>query len=84
LVGGCGMDSIGLGQGPLAGCCECGDEPSCSGATRLVKKQIFQRFLAPASIYCRSQILRSFWHATTPPFIRRRRFWFIQSCSVVL
>jgi hypothetical protein len=21
----------------MAGCCECGDEPSCSGATELVK-----------------------------------------------
>jgi hypothetical protein len=27
LVGGCGVDSAGSGQGPLAGCCECGDEP---------------------------------------------------------
>jgi hypothetical protein len=26
---GCGMDSPGSGWGPLAGCCECGDEPSC-------------------------------------------------------
>jgi hypothetical protein len=33
---GCGMDSPGSGWGPLAGCCECGDEPSGSGATELV------------------------------------------------
>jgi hypothetical protein len=26
-VGGCGLDSTGSGQGPVAGCCECGDEP---------------------------------------------------------
>jgi hypothetical protein len=30
------MDSIGSGQGPVAGSCECGDEPSNSGATELV------------------------------------------------
>jgi hypothetical protein len=23
---GCGLDSTGSGQGPVAGCCECGDE----------------------------------------------------------
>jgi hypothetical protein len=31
--GGCGVDSPGAGQGPLAVGCECGDEPSGSGAT---------------------------------------------------
>jgi hypothetical protein len=36
LGGGCGMDSTGSGQGPVAGCCECGDEPSGSSATELV------------------------------------------------
>jgi hypothetical protein len=36
LVGGCGVDSPGSREGPLAGCCECGDEPSGSGATELV------------------------------------------------
>jgi hypothetical protein len=36
LVGGCAVDSPASGQGPLAGCCECGDEPSGSGATELV------------------------------------------------
>jgi hypothetical protein len=30
------LDSNGSGQGPVAGCCECGDEPSCSCATELV------------------------------------------------
>jgi hypothetical protein len=33
---GCGVDSPGSGQGPLAGCFECADEPSGSGATELV------------------------------------------------
>jgi hypothetical protein len=35
LAGG-GVDSPGSGYGPLAGCCECGDETSGSGATKLV------------------------------------------------
>jgi hypothetical protein len=34
--GGCGLDSTFSGQGPVAGCCECGDEPSGSCATELV------------------------------------------------
>jgi hypothetical protein len=32
----CGLGSTGSGQGPVAGCCECGDEPSGSCATELV------------------------------------------------
>jgi hypothetical protein len=35
-LGGRGLDSTGSGQGPVAGCCECGDEPSGSCATELV------------------------------------------------
>jgi hypothetical protein len=35
-LGVCGFDSTGSGQGPMAGCCECGDEPSGSCATELV------------------------------------------------
>jgi hypothetical protein len=35
LGGGGGLDSTGSGQGPVAGCCECGDEPSGSCATEL-------------------------------------------------
>jgi hypothetical protein len=31
-----GLDSTSSGQGPAAGCCECGDEPSGSCATELV------------------------------------------------
>jgi hypothetical protein len=42
LVAGCGVDSTGSGQGPLAGCCECGDEPSGSGGTELVKCSVVQ------------------------------------------
>jgi hypothetical protein len=35
-VGRCGVDSPSSGQGSLAGCCECGYEPSGSGATELL------------------------------------------------
>jgi hypothetical protein len=28
-LGGCGLDSTGSGQGPVAGCCECGDDVRC-------------------------------------------------------
>jgi hypothetical protein len=35
LGGGCGLDSTVSGQGPVAGCCEFGDEPSGSCATEL-------------------------------------------------
>jgi hypothetical protein len=37
--GGCGLDSTGSGQGPVAGCCECGDEPSGSCTTELLSLQ---------------------------------------------
>jgi hypothetical protein len=36
LVRGCGMDSTVSGQGPVVGCCECGDETSGCCATELV------------------------------------------------
>jgi hypothetical protein len=36
LAWGCRLDSTGLGQGLVAGCCECGDEPSGSCATELL------------------------------------------------
>jgi hypothetical protein len=35
-LGGCGLNSTGSGQRPVAGCCECGDGPSGSCATELV------------------------------------------------
>jgi hypothetical protein len=37
LAWGCGLDSTGSKHGPVAGCCECGDEPSGSCATELVR-----------------------------------------------
>jgi hypothetical protein len=39
-LGGCGLDSTTSGQGPVAGCCECSDEPSGSCATELVIQEI--------------------------------------------
>jgi hypothetical protein len=36
LAWGCGFESTGSGYGPIAGCCECGDEPSGSCVTELV------------------------------------------------
>jgi hypothetical protein len=38
--GGSGLDSTVSGQGPVAGCCECGDEPSVSCATELVQTHV--------------------------------------------
>jgi hypothetical protein len=40
LGGVCGLDSTGSGQGLLAGCGECSDEPSCSCATELVSQLV--------------------------------------------
>jgi hypothetical protein len=39
-LGGCGLDSNVSGRGPVAGCCECSDEPSGSCATELVSYSI--------------------------------------------
>jgi hypothetical protein len=36
LFGGCGLDWTDSGQGPVAGCCECGDESWGSCTTELV------------------------------------------------
>jgi hypothetical protein len=43
---GCGVDSPGPGYGPFAGCCECGDESSGSGATELVSYVITAHFVS--------------------------------------
>jgi hypothetical protein len=45
MVGGCGVDSPGSGSGSLAGCCECGDEPSSSGDTELVNYVPYRLYL---------------------------------------
>jgi hypothetical protein len=36
LFGGCGLNWTGSGQGSVADCCECGDEPSGSCVTEFV------------------------------------------------
>jgi hypothetical protein len=43
LAEGCGLDSTGSGQGLLARCCECCDEPSgfCSTELDLSTKEVF-------------------------------------------
>jgi hypothetical protein len=41
LSWGCGLGSTVSGQGPVAGCCECGDESSGSCATELVSSCVF-------------------------------------------
>jgi hypothetical protein len=41
--GGGGLDLTGSGQGRVAGCCECGDEPSGSCATELKATLVAQR-----------------------------------------
>jgi hypothetical protein len=44
-LGVCRLDSTGSGQGPVAGCCECGDEPSDSCSTELVSSFVLQTFI---------------------------------------
>jgi hypothetical protein len=39
------LDSTVSGQGPVAGCCECGDEPSSSCATEFVS--LFEETMEP-------------------------------------
>jgi hypothetical protein len=41
-LGGRRLDSTGSGQGPVVGCCECGDEPSSSCVTELVRFAVDQ------------------------------------------
>jgi hypothetical protein len=45
---GCGLYSTGSGQGPVAGCCECGDEPSASCATELFSYSFMSKLLCVA------------------------------------
>jgi hypothetical protein len=47
--GGCVLDSTGSGQGPVAGCCDCGDELSGSCATELVSWLVCRYFLCASS-----------------------------------
>jgi hypothetical protein len=49
LPWGCGFDSTSSGKGPVAGCCENGDEPSGSCATELVSLNEPGRSLLPSN-----------------------------------
>jgi hypothetical protein len=40
-LGEIGLDSTSSGQGPVAGCCECGDEPLGFCAMELVSYELF-------------------------------------------
>jgi hypothetical protein len=40
-LGGCGLDSTVSGQGPVADCCECGDEPSGYLQIFYIKSMLF-------------------------------------------
>jgi hypothetical protein len=44
------LDSTGSGQGPVSGCCQCGDEPSGSFATELVS-YLFLNFSDGISLF---------------------------------
>jgi hypothetical protein len=47
LAWGCGLDLTGSGQGLVAGCCECDDEPSGSCATELVSNKLTINLTGP-------------------------------------
>jgi hypothetical protein len=53
----CGVGSVGSVLGPMAGCCECGDEPSISGAKELVsypdKWRIYKRYYVSREEDCK-------------------------------
>jgi hypothetical protein len=53
---GCGLDSTDSGQGPVAGCCECGVEPSGYCATELVsyKFEVVHKKTSPTTKLCMS------------------------------
>jgi hypothetical protein len=65
-LGVCGLDSTVSGQGPVAGCCECGDEPSGSCATELVSSLLWRKNINfncmktnfPGKLFGRRKMLR--------------------------
>jgi hypothetical protein len=55
-IGGCGLNYTGSGYGAVVSCCECGDEPSVSCSTELVRNNIcvcshFVIFLPACIVY---------------------------------
>jgi hypothetical protein len=58
---GYGVDSLGSGQGPVAGSCEYSDEPQGSGATELVFKVAFTKCFTTGLPHIRRLCGREFW-----------------------
>jgi hypothetical protein len=58
------VDSAGSGEGPVAGSCECGDEPSGSGTTELVSPAFLRSLVH--TLARRPAILSSLWFPITP------------------
>jgi hypothetical protein len=56
-LGGCGLDLSSAGQGPVVGCCECGDETSSSYTTELVSV-----FVGVLVFYCVRLAFTAKWH----------------------
>jgi hypothetical protein len=70
----CGFDSTGSGQGPMAGCCECSEEPSGSCATELVITHCVLKILGSLDEYCFSVVLmgcEAVWTCKKIPAFRR-------------
>jgi hypothetical protein len=61
LVEGCAVDSPGSGWGQLAGCCECGDEPSGPGSTEAVRW-----FYAVVYKFIKWKVASIFSHISSP------------------
>jgi hypothetical protein len=63
---GCGVDSDGSGQRPVAGCCECGDEPlGCKVTDLVVNDNFCNIFFNPETLNFRN-ILCTLWTADWP------------------
>jgi hypothetical protein len=74
------VDSAGSGSGPWADCCECGDEPSGSGATELVGLLVgllvgqvssWRLPWSASDTQVRRQTPATVWHAQTWPCASR-------------
>jgi hypothetical protein len=64
-LGVCGLDSTGSGQGPVSGCCECGDKPSGSCATELVIAYI-SRYVTTPVVFSSFKLLQFYRTAFLP------------------
>jgi hypothetical protein len=80
-LGGCGVDSIGSGLGPVAGFCERGYEPLGSGATQSVDK--YNCCSTDMSLYnvVRNNVILCRLE-TSQNTLKTRAFWDIAQCSL--